>query len=180
MLKKTKTKWEKTARGARLVRSEVLGTTTKTKRGANWKRADQRKGSAKTERAARKMVEAPDLSDPVEQARSAAAQTRVHTTKRSQASHPALTPENLYAEAEKVPKSGRFHSQVFLAPLLARFGTTPRAARSQLLQMHQDGTITLARADLVDAMDPELVRLSAIEGPGGHYMFHLFDPSNGG
>lgn len=87
-----------------------------------------------------------------------------------------LTGPNLYAEAAKVPASGRFHSQVFLAPLLERFGTTPQAARQKLLDLHRAEEIVLSRADLVDAMDPDLVRRSAIDI--GNYTYHFLSPSH--
>jgi hypothetical protein len=86
-----------------------------------------------------------------------------------------ITGPALYAEAAKLPKSARFGSGVFLGPLLARFGTTPQAVSRDLIRLHQDDQITLSRADLVEAMDPAMVKASEIQGPGG-VRFHLLRP----
>jgi hypothetical protein len=64
---------------------------------------------------------------------------------------------------------------VFLAPLLARFGTTPQAARNDLIRLFQSDQITLSRADLVEAMDPAMVKASEIQGPGSA-RFHFLIP----
>jgi hypothetical protein len=86
-----------------------------------------------------------------------------------------ITGPALYAEAAKLPKSARFGSGVFLGPLLARFGTTPQAVSRDLIRLHQDDQITLSRADLVEAMDPAMVKASEIQGPGS-VRFHLLRP----
>jgi len=95
-------------------------------------------------------------------------------TKRESVRALELTGPNLYAEAAKVPASGRWHSNVFLAPLLERFGTTPQAARARLLELHRSDEIELRRAELVDSMNPDLVRRSAIDV--GTYTFHFLGP----
>jgi len=85
-----------------------------------------------------------------------------------------ITAANLYAEATKLPAAARFHRQVFLGPLLERFGTTPQRAKAKLWELHQNDEIELSRADLVDAMNPALVRSSEIEHHGAR--FHLLNP----
>ncbi len=85
-----------------------------------------------------------------------------------------ITAANLYAEAAKLPASARFHRQTFLGPLLERFGTTPQRAKAQLWKLFQNDEITLSRADLVEAMNPALVRSSEIEHHGAR--FHLLEP----
>lgn len=42
---------------------------------------------------------------------------------------------------------------------------------AQLVACHQAGLLTLARADLVAAMDPELVRWSHVSGNGADFHF---------
>jgi hypothetical protein len=202
-----KRKWERTKTGARLVESQVLGSTRKLKRGgSSYKRADGRKGKAPTEKQARAKVErsvgaytadlASEAADRATLARIAQTPVRLprgskKTTKKtrkrkpvaassataraeSPGHFPALTAANLRREAQELPASARFHGAVFLGPLLARFGTTPQAAAAQLMRLYQGDEITLSRADLVDAMDPELVRSSEIEKSGAR--FHLFRP----
>lgn len=187
-----KQKWERTKTGAKLVRTEVLGSTRKLKRGASYKRADGRKGKATSEAQARRFVEAsPDTLRTAQalfgQARPAKLPAKKSTrsskpvasklaTPRAEAPahYPALTAANLYREAAALPASARFHRAVFLGPLLQRFGTTAKAAAPELWRLFQNDEITLSRADLVDAMDPELVRSSEIEKHGAR--FHLLRP----
>lgn len=200
-----KQKWERTKSGAKLVRTEVLGSTRQLKRGSSYKRADGGKGKARTETQARALVERSSgsyASHLLAEQADAATLRRIATTpatgakktkrkataKRARevtasrakpraeapAHYPAITAANLYREAATLPASARFHRAVFLGPLLERFGTTPQAAAAQLWRLHQDEEITLSRADLVDAMDPALVRASEIERSGAR--FHLLRP----
>lgn len=85
-----------------------------------------------------------------------------------------LTAKALYDEAAKLRPPARWHSHVFLGPLLERFGTTPQQAKSQLLALHRSGEIVLTRADLVDVLPPDLVRSSALDAGG--YVFHFLSP----
>jgi len=164
-----KKKWEKLARSSRLVRTEILGTVSKTSKGANWKRSDGLKGTARSERAAKRLVEGPAAAAmplPKKKPKRGAAPPAPVPARRLE-----LTAANLYAEAGKLPAAARFHSNAFLWPLLQRFGLTPEEARARLLAMHRDEEITLRRADLVEAMDPEMVRRSEISHSGARFHF---------
>lgn len=166
-----KKKWEKMARSSRLVRTEILGTVTKTSKGANWKRSDGLKGTARSERAAKRLVEGSAAAAqplPKKKPKRGAAAPAPAPAKRLE-----LTAENIYREAAKVPASGRWHSNVYLWPLLQRFGLTPQEALGDLISLHRDGDITLRRADLVEAMDPEMLKRSEIKVSGT--LFHFIE-----
>lgn len=188
-----KQRWEKRAKLARLVRTEVRGTVSKTKAGANWKRSDGTKGKAKSERAAKRIVEAdgPPVALPLPAKKRAGRvltrKQQTEETKRAARGYEKelresgragqhLTGDDLYRVAAKVPKWGRFHSKVFLFPVLAEFGLTPQEARARLLELHRNDEITLTRADLVDAMNSELVRLSEIDAGVAGARFHFLAP----
>jgi hypothetical protein len=164
-----KKKWEKLARSSRLVRTEILGTVSKTTKGANWKRSDGLKGTARSEKAAKRLVEGS----------AAAAMPLPPKAKTKRGAKPAPAPArlelnaaNLLAVADALPASAKYHHRnVFLWPLLQRFGLTPQEAKSALIKMHQNEEITLTRADLVEAMDPELVRRSEISHSGARFHF---------
>ena len=166
-----KKKWEKLARSSRLVRTEILGTVSKTTKGANWKRSDGLKGTARSEKAAKRLVEGSAAA-----ATPLPPKTKVKRgAKVKSAPAPApleLTASNLLEVAENLPASAKYHGRnVFLWPLLQRFGLTPQEAKPALMKMHQNDEITLTRADLVEAMDPEMVRRSEVSHSGARFHF---------
>lgn len=189
-----KQKWHRLARSSKLIRSEVRGTVSKSAKGASWTRSDGTKGKAKSERAAKRIVEAEgppvELPLPKKRGRVLTRKQQTEETKRAARGYEKearsagvagshLTGDDLYRVAAKVPKWGRFHSNVFLFPVLAEFGLTPQEARARLLELHRNDEITLARADLVDAMNSELVRLSEIDAGVARATFHFLAPRGG-
>lgn len=174
---KGKNRLEKQASRYVLVHRHVLGWMRKRKRDWSWQRDDGIKGTSATRAGARRALEATEPS--------ARALTKAKGRKGNKVTKPAtkkrarleITAANLYSEAAKLPASSTFHGLAFLAPLLERFGTTPQAARSVLVELHRDGEITLRRLDLVDAVkNHDMVRDSAITAPGSTYEWHMLGP----
>lgn len=172
---KGKNRLEKQASRYLLVHRHVLGWMRKRKRDWSWQRDDGIKGTSATRAGARRALEAtePAALALTKAKRKGSKVTKPATKKRARLE---ITAANLYSEAAQLPASARFHDNVFLAPLLARFGTTPQAARDTLARLHRLDEITLSRADLVDAMNPALVKSSTITAPGSSYEWHFLSP----
>lgn len=177
---KGKNRLEKQASRYVLVYRHVLGWMRKRKRDWSWHRHDGIKGTSTSRAGARRALEA---TEPAARALTLAKGQK--GKKGSKVSKPAtkkgarleITAANLYSEAAKLPASSTFHGSAFLAPLLARFGTTPQAASNVLVELHRDGEITLRRLDLVEAVkNHDMVRDSAITAPGSTYEWHMLGP----
>ena len=88
------------------------------------------------------------------------------------------------AEAARAVREGRFGDRkIFVSAVWGELRAQPRWAelalddfKARLLAAHRAGEVTLARADLVAAMDPELVAASEIAADGASFHFVVQEP----
>jgi hypothetical protein len=79
------------------------------------------------------------------------------------------------AAVTKVPEAGRFGNKVFISALWATAALEMDLSefKARLVELNSRRAVSLARADLVGAMDPWMVKRSYTTGPAGsefHFM----------
>jgi hypothetical protein len=97
---------------------------------------------------------------------------------------PAFADEVL--SAAEATRDGWFGDRkVFVSPVWQQLRRDPRWAavtlddfKARLVAAHRAGELTLARADLVAAMDPELVAASEITADGASFHFIVKEPAS--
>jgi hypothetical protein len=102
--------------------------------------------------------------------------------------HEAVTPSfasDVLSAADSAPLDGRFGDRkVFVSAVWHELRRNPRwpavtldELKVRLVAAHRAGELTLARADLVAAMDPELVAASEITTDGASFHFIVKEPA---
>ena len=107
------------------------------------------------------------------------AKTKTRSSGLAELSRANLAPASLLDAVidavESMPPSGRYGHKVFISAIGNRvahkFGMTLPQFKDWLLEQNRLGNLILARADLVGAMDPRLVRESEIEDRGATFHF---------
>jgi hypothetical protein len=82
--------------------------------------------------------------------------------------------------ASWLPPSAWYGRKVFLAPLAHEMNIPMEEFERTVIRMHQAGIIELSRADMVQAMDPRLVRASEVHPPGmSDVTYHFWNATPG-
>jgi hypothetical protein len=104
---------------------------------------------------------------------------------RAPGDHPPPFASDVWDAAGAVPPDGRFGDRkVFISAVWHELRRSPRWSavtldelKARLVAAHRAGELTLARADLVAAMDPALVAASEITADGASFHFLVKEPA---
>lgn len=164
--------------GSRLVFSDVMGDVRKLKKGWSYRIDGQKKRHrVKTQREARKAVEAGGLQTEVHYVASPAPSSQSRARSKM-AKDQAV--ESLQSFAHRVQQAANECTpwtsgadRVFISDVYQRLKPRPplEEFRKRLVEAHQADLLELARADLVEAMDPKKVRASELTHYGARFHF---------